>query len=199
MSRLTRLFWMAAGGLLLLGVAGGCIVRKEAPELGIAGEYFGQTPPGAIPELFGPNIVSTGLNERDAAYSPDGTEFYYTIWLPMRSGVIMVMERHENRWSQPEVASFSGFYSDLEPFVSNDGRRLFFVSNRPVEAGGAPKDYDIWYVDRTDSGWTAPLNLGAPINTEANEFYPTRRLRGVGGHLSVAIGRGPVCRAGEAE
>lgn len=158
---------------VIAGMITGCIVRKESPELGIAGEYFGQTPPGMEPELFAPDIVSTGLNERDAAFSPDGKEFYYTIMTPMRTGVIMMMRQKENRWSQPDVASFSGSYSDLEPCLSPHGTRLFFVSNRPLVEGGPPKDYDIWYVDRTDSGWTEPRNLGAPVNTDRNEFYPS--------------------------
>jgi Tol biopolymer transport system component len=158
---------------LTIGLISGCVERKEAPELGIAGEYFGQAPPGMEPELFAPDIVSTGLNERDAAFSPDGREFYYTVWLPMRSGVIMEMRQHEKRWSQPDVAPFSGSFSDLEPFVSPDGNVLLFVSNRPLQEGDPPKDYDIWFVNRTDSGWSRPYNFGSPINSPANEFFPS--------------------------
>ncbi|MEX0363499.1 MAG: hypothetical protein AB3N10_21170, partial [Allomuricauda sp.] len=37
-----------------------------------------------------------------------------------------------------------------------------------------PKDFDIWYVERANSTseWSTPINIGAPINTEHNEFYP---------------------------
>jgi len=173
MRKQKKLLFIIIPALIIGGIITGCIVKKESPELGIAGEYFGQTPPGAEPELFAPNIVSTGLNERDAAFSPDGREFYYTIMTPMRTGVIMMMRQKDNRWSQPDVAGFSGAYGDIEPRLSPDGNRLFFVSNRPIEDGGGPKDYDIWYVDRTDSGWGEPQNIGAPINTSSNEFYPS--------------------------
>jgi Tol biopolymer transport system component len=151
----------------------GCVERRESPELGIAGEYFGQAPPGMEPQLFAPDIISTGLNERDAAFSPDGREFYYTVWLPMRSGVIMEMHRKNSHWSQPDIAPFSGEYSDLEPFIAPDGKVLLFVSNRPLEGEGQSKDYDIWFVHRTDSGWSDAYNFGSPINSSGNEFYPS--------------------------
>jgi len=33
------------------------------------------------------------------------------------------------------------------------------------------KDYDIWYVERREAGWSKPINVGKPINTDKNEFY----------------------------
>lgn len=53
---------------------------------------------------------------------------------------------------------------------------MYFSSNRPLEEGvGEVKDYDIWYVERLSikSAWSAPVNMGYPINTESNEFYPS--------------------------
>jgi hypothetical protein len=50
------------------------------------------------------------------------------------------------------------------------------VSNRPlVDTINSKKDFDIWYVSRKDkqSAWSKPINLGAPVNTELDEFYPT--------------------------
>ena len=37
------------------------------------------------------------------------------------------------------------------------------------------KDYDIWYVERNNTieNWTKPINLGAPVNSSLDEFYPT--------------------------
>lgn len=57
------------------------------------------------------------------------------------------------------------------PAVSADGLTLYMASNR----GGASQGLDIW-VSRRDhrhDSWGAPENLGAPINTGANEFCPT--------------------------
>jgi hypothetical protein len=32
--------------------------------------------------------------------------------------------------------------------------------------------HDIWVMDKTDSGWNAPDHLPAPVNSDADEFYP---------------------------
>jgi Tol biopolymer transport system component len=120
------------------------------------------------------NTVSTNLSERDMAISPDGREMFYTIQSNQHavSTIIRLKKLSNNKWSSPEVASFSGRYSDLEPAFSPDGKRVYFSSNRPAESG-APKDYDIWYVDKTGDTWSMPKSIGAPINTSANEFYPS--------------------------
>lgn len=150
---------------------------KEIPENGkrftnLTGDYLGQTDPGTAAAVFGLGVVSTGMNERDAAFSPDGNEFYYSVWQNGR-GVILYMKKINERWTQPKTASFSGKYSDIEPFITSDGKKLYFASNRPVE-GTEPKDYDIWYVEKNESGdWGEPVVLGPEINTEANEFYPS--------------------------
>jgi Tol biopolymer transport system component len=78
------------------------------------------------------------------------------------------------KWTGPEVAPFSGHYSDIEPFYSPDGKRIYFSSNRPLEGTGEPRpDFDIWYVEKTGDGWADAVNIGAPVNTEGNEFYPS--------------------------
>jgi Tol biopolymer transport system component len=76
------------------------------------------------------------------------------------------------------MAPFSGQYSDLEPAFSPDGTRLFFASNRPLDAQGVPKDYDIWFVEMTDTGWSDPQNIGEPVNTSGNEYYPSVSAEG---------------------
>ncbi|MBI3233921.1 MAG: PD40 domain-containing protein, partial [Bacteroidetes bacterium] len=67
-------------------------------------------------------------------------------------------------------------YQDLEPFFAPDGLRLYFVSNRPTDPKATEaKDFDIWFIERKDihSRWSDPINIGEPVNTEGNEFYPS--------------------------
>lgn len=142
-----------------------------------SGEYVGQPAPDSIPKLFGENFISTGMRERDAAFSPDGNEFYFTV-MAKGNGVLLFVEQVNGKWTKPELVSFSGKYSDLEPFVSTDGQKLYFASNRPMDGEGDPKDYDIWFAERTEKGWGEPQNIGKPISTEKNEFYPTITLSG---------------------
>jgi Tol biopolymer transport system component len=118
--------------------------------------------------------VASPHNERDMAISPDGSDMFYT-WQGYQNTFSIILHRRKlanQKWSEPEVASFSGKYHDLEPAFSYDGKKLFFSSNRPVE-GDQPKDYDIWVIERVNGSWSNPVNLGAPVNTSANEFYPS--------------------------
>lgn len=153
----------------------GC--TKEIPENAVKfsnfkGEYLGQTPPGNTAEVFGLSFVSTGMNERDAAFTPEANEFYYSIWENNRGSIVFI-KKVNGKWANPEVASFSGVYNDIEPFISSDGSKMYFASNRPIE-GSESKDYDIWVTEKNDEGeWGEPVNLGAPVNSEANEYYPT--------------------------
>ncbi len=57
------------------------------------------------------------------------------------------------------------------PFVSPDGKKFFMASNRPGTLGGI----DIWVSTRENVGdpWGTPVNVGAPVNSPANEFCPT--------------------------
>lgn len=57
------------------------------------------------------------------------------------------------------------------PFVSPDGKMFFVASTRPGGLGGL----DIWVSTRAnpDEPWGEPVNLGAPINSAANDFCPT--------------------------
>jgi Tol biopolymer transport system component len=130
--------------------------------------------PGSGPELFAPGVISTQDYELNAAFTPDGRTLYYTKSTPQFGGLLTIVVSHlrGGNWSTPEVAEFSGQWSDADPFVSPDGARLFFISTRPVE-GRAKKDNDIWVMDRTGSGWSAPRNLGAPVNSADRELYPT--------------------------
>lgn len=132
--------------------------------------------PGTV-ELFAPGVISTDLGERDASFHPSGNELYFTLWTG-RFGVIMVSKSMNGRWTQPQTASFSGYHSDLEPFVTTDGERLYFASTRPVESDGKAADYNLWYVERVGDDWSSakPLN---DVNTEADEFYPTVDQSGV--------------------
>lgn len=52
--------------------------------------------------------------------------------------------------------------------ISPDGNTLIFSSDRPGGKGGL----DLWKATREGDGWGDPVNLGAPINTDADEDYP---------------------------
>ncbi len=130
--------------------------------------------PPVTATIFGEGFISTQLNERDFAISPDGNEICYTISTPKSTFQTIVFSRKQKdgSWSKPEVASFAGMFSDLEPAFSADGNTLYFASNRPL-SGAVTKDFDIWKVVRAGREWGTPVNLGTSINTDTDEFYPS--------------------------
>ena len=137
---------------------------------------FGKESPADV-NPFLPEFVSQFPDVRDVAISPDQREVYFTIQSYSNEiSAIVFVTRQKSGYSKPEVAVFSGRFSDMEPVFSSDGLKLYFVSNRPLKNGESEvKDYDIWYVERksiTDA-WSVPVNMGAPVNTGDNEFYPS--------------------------
>lgn len=133
----------------------------------------------SIPQLFEPGRISTKYPNRDISISPDRREIFYTLQGYKREfSVIMHLMQINGEWMEPVVASFSGQFHDLEPAFSPDGNRLYFASNRPTENNPKKSDYDIWYVDKQNGKWGQPVNLGAPVNTDKNEFYPSVTTNG---------------------
>lgn len=117
------------------------------------------------------------INVRDLALSQNQDEVYFTIQsINEEVSAIAFSKKVNQNWTEPKLVSFTGEHRDIEPFLSSDGLKLYFSSNRPMhDAISASKDYDIWYVERTNlkSEWSVPKNLGAPVNTTNNEFYPS--------------------------
>ena len=64
------------------------------------------------------------------------------------------------------------------PFLSRDGLQLYMASNRPGGLG----NLDIWVAERSapDGAFGTPVNIGAPINSEYNDFCPSPLRNGKG-------------------
>lgn len=166
-----RLRLALAGLLTVLPVA-----AQTAP-------YLGQPLPGAEAAPFAPGLLNTGLATRDIALMPDGSEIYVGVFLPgFGKAVIVETRRLADRWTTPEVASFSRDprWRCLEPCISPDGRRFFFVSDRPADAkGAAPGHFGIWMMEREGAGWGEARRLPESVNGAVNAFYPSITREGV--------------------
>jgi hypothetical protein len=139
----------------------------------LKGPYLGQDPPGMTAEIFAPGIISTGHNERIAAFTPDGKEFFYALW-GAPHGVILHLSEVNGHWTTPDVASFSGHYQG-DFTMSSDGNTIVFSSNSPFTGTGKPQnDYYSWIVERKENGWGKPKPFGPLINsTESFAACPT--------------------------
>lgn len=72
-------------------------------------------------------------------------------------------------WSNATELPFnSDDFSNCHPTLSNDGKTLYFSSDRPGGFGGM----DIYKVSMTDGSWGVPQNVGPSINTAGNEIFP---------------------------
>lgn len=129
--------------------------------------------------LFGENIISTPLYERDLAISPQENELIYTLGDYKQNKRCLVTVNKENgNWVNARILNISGKYQDIEPFYSNNGNRLYFASNRPIYNDTIRDDYNIWFSDRINDNWSKPVALDSIINTRSDEFFPSLSNKG---------------------
>src|SRR5215813_13458438 len=91
------------------------------------------------PTIFAPGVISGPAHDSAPAFTPDGQTVYFARG-GGAGGTILVSHLRKGRWSHPEIAAFSGEWSDIEPAMSPDGSFLIFVSNLPANSTGKPVD-----------------------------------------------------------
>jgi hypothetical protein len=141
----------------------------------VAGPYLGQEPPGMEARIFAPGIISTDRSEINSVFAPDSDEFYFTVWTRETGTKIMVTSQIDGRWSAPKVASFSNDISDVDPAISYDGEKVFFSTRRPRPGASESRKngFDIWFAERTESGWGEEQYLGPVVNSGESQVYST--------------------------
>lgn len=123
----------------------------------------------SIAESFGATI-NTPAYEGMPCLSPDNRDLYF---VSNREGGyggldIWVTRFEEGYWQMPRNLGpeINTANDETAPFIHIDNRTLYFSSNGHTGMGG----YDLYYCRRVDdTTWTAPRNMGYPINTSANE------------------------------
>lgn len=138
----------------------------------LSGKYLGQELPGLEPRLFAPGLISF-VHRRYGpriAFSPDAKEVYWA------SGSYHGIHRKiwysrevDGFWHPPRKASFVKEMVYGSPVFSHDGKRLFFNARNPTGMNFEQINSDEWYVERTTSSWSNPINLGSPVNTARQE------------------------------
>ncbi len=144
--------------------------------------------------VFGDGVISTDDEEYRISFSPDGRTAWFArgggFFPQTRQATIMESSLVDGEWSAPTVASFSGTYPDIDPWVSPDGTSIYFSSIRPVD-GEDRADADVWRVDRVGDGWSEPVHLtaisseadelGASVSADGTLWFASDRPGGVGG------------------
>jgi hypothetical protein len=104
-------------------------------------------------------------------FSPDGTEAYWSSFrIVQDSGYthcrVLTSHVEDGRWTPPEPAFFAGDVQSRAdvPFCSPDGRRIYFLSRRPLEPGGRAGKENVWFVEKTGGGWGEPRPVSMAVN-----------------------------------
>jgi len=118
------------------------------------------------------------------AWNPDTLNSYSIIY-PMKSqqhaSLYFAMPALGNQQAMLSIYEFrdgilrsldtlQGLAYSSQPFMSPDGKTLYFVSNRMDEKEGGGTD--IWYFKFIDDQLRGPFSLGGTINTSFNEKNP---------------------------
>jgi Tol biopolymer transport system component len=173
----------AVAAALVLGPIAGCSPRPApVPPAQPSAEPASDASGAPGPTVFAPGVISSSDSDLSPTFTPDGHTVYYG-----RRHAIVVSRRQGQRWSDPEVAEFSGRWGDLEPALSPDGSFLVFASNRPAVESGVVLDGDwgspthtvhkrrggnLWRIDRRGEGWGPAVRLPDSINRGNAVFAP---------------------------
>ncbi|MGB0881742.1 MAG: tetratricopeptide repeat protein, partial [Vicingaceae bacterium] len=122
------------------------------------------------------NQLSTLYHDGPVSISESGEEIYFTRADKSEKGKnyinrlqIFSATLDGKKWKNIQSFKYnSQDYSVAHPWLSNDGKQLFFASDMKGGFGGM----DIYVCNKTDNGWSEPVNLGEGVNTSENEVFP---------------------------
>ncbi len=126
-----------------------------------------------FPEILD-DEVNDGIQNGGATLTPDGQYMVFASYEHGERGYgrtdLYSARKINGEWDQirnlgPNINSDKW---DSQPYLSTDGSKLYFVSDRDGGFGGS----DIYVSERTASGWGIPKNLGRTINSKYDEMSP---------------------------
>jgi len=138
-------------------------------------DYLGQDTPGMTPTVFSPEILGDYENKQSPVFSPDGKSLYITIVTPPRDFSTFFMNKLNDHWIKPYIPDYFKQNNIRYPFVSPDGKKLFFViMDSREENGKIIYNSDIFTADIISTDfWDQPQKLGPIINSEYHERSPS--------------------------
>ncbi len=129
----------------------------------------------SYPEPLGKHINSD-YSETSVSLSPDGNTMFFSSDKPGGEGGIDIWVSQKNNkgaWQKSTNlgAPINTPYDEDGPFIGFDGKTLYYSSRGGNGMGG----YDIYRIeyDSASQDWTAPTNMGYPINTPDDDIYFT--------------------------
>lgn len=132
--------------------------------------------------LYYPKISSVGHfisspqglpSTSDTLYLPDNknTLYYstkdnYGVW-----NIFVTHKQDDGSWSAPEAlgSNVNSKGNEIFPFLSPDGKKLFFSSNGHYGAGGYDLYVSIW--DEDKKSWGVAQNMGFPYSSPSDDLF----------------------------
>ena len=133
------------------------------------GHYFGQKPPGLIPEIFAPGIVSIdGRYEHGISFSPNLDEVYFSANKKDEDPSIYFSKLKGEKWTNPKKANFTkGLKAgEMHPFINPTGDQIFFTAHDEFTLPEHKESVKIWTVNRLENSWSNAKQLDSPVNDD---------------------------------
>lgn len=118
--------------------------------------------------------INTIWPEIDAYVNKEGDKMIYSSNFNATNhdnSDLFVVTKTANGWSEPKSLgnNINTEYDETSPFISTDGKTLFFSSNGHTSMGG----FDVFksFYDESTNSWSKPVNLGYPLNTPSDDIY----------------------------
>jgi len=165
---------LSAGIVLLFAFSNFIISQDSSADFSkLAGPYLGQKPPGMIPEVFAPGIISTDGFNGSSGFSMNADMFVFRlIGDPERE--IFITHMINGKWTQPDKAPWDSKSREGDFAIAPDGRTLYFTSKRPLKGKTEIFEKDnIWKTEINGTMWSEPEMVVDQINLKYRESYPT--------------------------
>ena len=131
---------------------------------------------GSIEAISLGKAVNTSYNEATITFNTDFSEAYFT-----RCGnkdkrstedfceIFHITKDTSGEWGTAEPINLGIKDANVgHPFLTSDGKGLFFSSDKPGGYGG----YDLYFTYKVNEGWAEARNLGNSVNTAGDEDFP---------------------------
>ena len=124
--------------------------------------------------------INTKYNDGSSSFDRKYSTVYYTQCNgsdgKSTSCKLYMAKMNGSEWGEEQMLSFciNDSFDYGHPAISEDGKTLYFSSNRDGGEGG----YDIWCAiyNQRAKDWGEPFNLGKTINTTSDEMFPYYNL-----------------------
>ena len=145
--------------LFLLGVVGsGCASTVVEPNPFLVADL-----PEDRPIVFKPEWVPHDMLLHSGIFSPDLSEFYFTVSDKRFEQFDVYRSRKRGGvWSEPEPAFFNSEHNEHGTSFSPDGKALYFSSTRPTRRPDVAETWHLWRSEMVDGQWSSPVFVDIP-------------------------------------